>query len=375
MRSASVTAVNGGDRRGRLGSARVPLYDQIAGLPLEIEGYALDGRERYFGPEFTRRTTVVRLQGGGDEGLGEDVTYDPDDQLRQQEAGPVLPLAGSWTVDSFSRHLGELDLFGGTPPGMPAFARYRRWAFESAAVDLALRQAGRSLADALGREPQPVTFVVSLRLGEPPSAAPVERRVAAYPGVRFKLDATPSWDDALLEQLRATGAVASIDFKGAYKGTPVDVDTDPELYRRCAEGFPDAWLEDPDLTVPEADAALRPHRDRITWDAPIHGVPDIEALPFLPRSINVKPSRIGSWRELLETYEWCAERGILTYGGGQSELDVGRGQIQYLAALFHGDQPNDIAPSGYDWAEFPATGLPASPLDPALEPTGFRRRT
>jgi hypothetical protein len=77
----------------------------------------------------------------------------------------------------------------------------------------------------------------------------------------------------------------------------------------------------------------------------------------------------------METYEWCAERGILTYGGGQSELDVGRGQIQYLASLFHGDQPNDIAPSGYDWLEFPETGLAPSPLPPNLEPTGFRRRS
>jgi hypothetical protein len=352
----------------------VPLYDALADLPLHVESYALDGHERPIVPEFTRHTTVVRLRGGGEEGLGEDVTYDPDAHVRQQEAGPVLPLAGEWTLDAFSRHLAELDLFGGVPPTMPAFRLYRRWAFESAAADLALRQAGRSLAEALEREPRPVEFVVSLRLGEPPSIDPVERRLAAYPGLRFKLDATPSWDDALIAALGDTGAVASIDFKGAYKGTPVDVPTDPELYVRCAEGFPDAWLEDPDLTVPEADAALAPHRDRITWDAPIHGVADVEALPFLPRSINVKPSRIGSWRELLRTYEWCAERGILTYGGGQSELDVGRGQIQYLAALFHGDQPNDIAPSGYDWRDFPATGLPASPLDPALEPTGFRRR-
>jgi hypothetical protein len=353
----------------------VALYDALAGLPLEIEDYALEGRERRFSAEFERVTTVVRLRGAGEEGLGEDVTYDPDAQRRQLAAGPVLPLAGTWTLDAFSEHLATLDLFDGTAPGLPAYLRYRRWAFESAAADLALRQAGRSLAEALGREPRPVEFVVSLRLGEPPSTEPVDRRLAAYPGLSFKLDATPGWDDALIARLAATGAVASVDFKGAYKGTPVDVPTDPALYRRCAEGFPAAWLEDPDLTVPEADAALAPHRDRITWDAPVHGVPDIEALPFLPRSINVKPSRIGSWRELLATYEWCAERSILTYGGGQSELDVGRGQIQYLAALFHGDQPNDIAPPGYDWQEFPETGLTASPLDPAPEPTGFRRRT
>ena len=50
------------------------------------------------------------------------------------------------------------------------------------------------------------------------------------------------------------------------------------------------------------------------------------------------------------------------YGGGQYELGVGRGQIQYLAALFHPDAPNDIAPAGYDALD-PEPGLPASPLD------------
>jgi L-alanine-DL-glutamate epimerase-like enolase superfamily enzyme len=353
----------------------MPLYDALADLPLAIDGYTLEGRARTVSSEFERLTTTVHLIGAGEEGLGEDVTYSPELQRAQQETGPVLPLAGRWTLDELSRHLDELDLFHGADPGMPAFLDYRRWAFESAAADLALRQAGRSLADALGREPRPIRFVVSLRLGEPPSAEPVTRRLAAYPFLRFKLDAAPEWDDALLATLAATGAVASIDFKGAYKGTVVDVPTDPDLYRRCAEAFPEAWLEDPDLTVPAADAALRPYRDRITWDAPIHGVPDIEALPFAPRTINVKPSRIGTWRKLLHTYEWCAERGIVTYGGGQSELGVGRGQIQCLAALFHADEPNDIAPSGYDWRDFPETGLPPSPLAPDLEPTGFRRRS
>jgi hypothetical protein len=34
--------------------------------------------------------------------------------------------------------------------------RFRNWAFESAALDLALPQAGRSLHDVLGLEPRPV---------------------------------------------------------------------------------------------------------------------------------------------------------------------------------------------------------------------------
>ena len=115
---------------------------------------------------------------------------------------------------------------------------------------------------------------------------------------------------------------------------------------------------------------LEPHRDRITWDAPIHSWADVEALPFPPRCLNCKPSRFGSLERLFEFYDRCDEHGIALYGGGQFELGVGRGQIQLLAALFHPDGPNDVAPGGYNDPE-PRPGLPASPLSLALEP-GFR---
>ncbi len=346
-------------------------YDDIADLALRIDGYTLESHAAQVSSGFERHSTVIRLHGVGEDGVGEDVTYDADDQRRQQALGPVLPLAGDWTVGSFADHLEALDLFPAQAPESEVFRRYRRWAFESAALDLALRQAGRSLAAVLGREPRPVRFVVSSRLGSPPSFGPVERRLAVYPDLRFKLDATPDWDDALIARLVETGAVDSIDFKGAYRGTAVDVETDPDLYRRVAAAFPDAWLEDPDLTLPEADEALAPHRDRITWDAPIHDVADILALPFQPRTVNLKPSRFGSLRGLFAGYDFCAERGMGAYGGGQYELSEGRGQIQYLASLFHPDGPNDIAPGGYDALD-PAPGLPADPLEPRIAATGFR---
>ena len=126
-------------------------YERIADLPLEIDGYTLEGLTKTVSSGFERRTTVIRLQGGGEEGQGEDVTYDADNQIDQQVHGPVLPLAGGWTVAEFSAHLGELDTFPAGEPKMPVFRNYRRWAFESAALDLALRQAGRSLADVLDR--------------------------------------------------------------------------------------------------------------------------------------------------------------------------------------------------------------------------------
>jgi L-alanine-DL-glutamate epimerase-like enolase superfamily enzyme len=347
----------------------VATFDALAGLELRIDDYALAGLVREISSDFTRRSTVIRLRGAGREGVGEDVSYDPEVHEALQAAGPVQPLAGDWTLASFCDHLETLDLWP-QPPRWDAFRHYRVWAYESAALDLALRQAGVPLHDALGREPRPVTFVVSLRLGEPATFEPVRRRLERYPSLRFKLDPTTDWTPELVQQLVATGAVDSLDLKGLYVGTVVDQGADPALYRLVAEAFPQAWIEDPRLTE-ETDPVLEPHRHRITWDANIHSVADIEALPFAPRMVNIKPSRLGPLRELLRAYDFCAERNIGMYGGGQFELGPGRGQIQYLASLFHPDTPNDVAPGGYNDAE-PPDGLPASPLAPQPSATGFR---
>ena len=334
-----------------------------------IDGYTLAGLAKEVSSGFARRTTVIRLAGAGHEGIGEDVTYADEDHAVLQDAGARLPLAGRFTLASFSERLDDLDLFP-RPPVRPDFRAYRRWAFESAALDLALRQANRSLADTLGRAPRPVTFVVSLRLGEPPSPERVRRLLARYPRLRFKLDATSSWDDELVAELAALGAVDSIDLKGAYVGTVVDQPPDPALYERVVRAFPTAWLEDPALT-PETEPLLAGHRDRITWDAPIHSVADIEALPFPPRTVNVKPSRFATLRALFDAYDYCEARGIDGYGGGQFELGPGRGQIQYLASLFHPDAPNDVAPGGFNEPE-PPPALPEPPLPLAAHATGFR---
>jgi hypothetical protein len=349
----------------------VALFDSVAELPLEIESFALDRLEHSVSSEFTRVTTVVRLRGAGEEGVGEDVTYAGEDQTLFQSEGLKLPLAGSHALDSFSELVGRLELFA-REPDMPAYYDYRRWALESAALDLALRQAGESLAAAVEREPRPVRFVASMGLGDPPSSARVTGWLEHYPQLQFKLDPRSSWDEALVAELVATGAIESVDLKGQYVGTIVDQPPDPRLYRLVTDGFPEAFIEDPALTD-ETRPILEPQRDRVTWDAIIHSVDDIESLDWPPRTINIKPSRFGSIRRLFDTYDYCEEKGIRPYGGGQFELGPGRGQIQYLASLFHPDAPNDVAPAAFNVGE-PRPGLPSSPLEPALEPTGFRWR-
>jgi L-alanine-DL-glutamate epimerase-like enolase superfamily enzyme len=344
-------------------------YELVADLPVTIDAYDLEGLAQYVSSDFERKSTIVHLRGQGEEGVGEDVVYDAVDHEIAQQAGPTLPLAGEWTLRTFSEQLASIELFPEAPQ-RDVSRLYRVWAYESAALDLALRQAGQPLHAVLGREPRPLTFVVSLRLGEPPSIEPVASRLARYPTLRFKLDPTVSWDDDLVAELVATGAVDSVDFKGLYEGTIVDQPADPVLYARVIEAFPDAWIEDPKLT-PEIDALLEPHRDRITWDANIHSIADIEALPFAPRMVNLKPSRLGGIEPLFDAYDYTAERGIGAYGGGQFELGVGRGQIQYLASIFHPDTPNDTSPTGFHVAD-PPPGLESSPLTPAPSATGFR---
>ncbi|MDQ6750054.1 MAG: hypothetical protein M3Z33_04795 [Actinomycetota bacterium] len=351
-------------------------WDLLRDLPLEVESHSLEGLEQAFSPEFSRLTTIICLHGGGAEGSGEDVVYEGLDHVAFRDAGHQLGFAGSHTLGSFSELIGALDLFPGAPPVREVSRLYRRWAVESAALDLALAQAGRPLGDVLDRKPAPLTYVVSMRLSPfghegPETADRLNALVQRYPNTRFKLDPTNAWTEELVAELAATGAVDSLDLKGHYRGTPVDVDTDPELYRIVAEGFPDAWIEDPDLSVPEADAVLEPHRNRITWDAPIHSIADIEALPFPPRMVNVKPSRFGSLEALCAGYDYCAQHGIDAYGGGQSELGVGRDQIQYLAAIFHPGTPNDTAPKEFNLPS-PPDGLPESPLELPIAAAGLR---
>jgi hypothetical protein len=325
------------------------LWDSVAELTVTIDGYRLERRESPTPSGWTRVTTTVVVDGDGATGEGEDVTY----QAELHDGVPAeLVLAGTWSLESFSRRLDEFEELA---------EGYRRWAFEGAVLDLALRQNELGLGEAFEREERPVRFAVSTR------AAP-ESWLEVAPELEFKLDAEKDWDRELLVRLRELDRVRVVDLKAYYRGTSVDLAPDPELYRAIVEELPDvviedAWLED------GLREALVGAEDRLSFDAPIHSLSDLDGLPLEPRWCNIKPSRFGTVRGLLETIEACAGRGITMYGGGQYELGPGRPQIQRLASVFYPDGPNDVAPSVYNEGE-PREGLPQSPLPPRDEP-GF----
>ncbi len=287
-------------------------------------------------------------------GRGEDVTYAETPAADLASEYPAAELCGDFTLATFAARLDSLERRDLPDPD------YRRWALESAALDLALQQNELTLAAACGRTRQPVDFVLSMGLGPDADVAPLIawRKRAPF---RFKLDAATHWSDELLNQLAALKAVDVIDLKGYYSGTPVDTPADAGLYQRVIEALPGAVIEDA-MINDHTHGLLEPQLERLSWDAPIHSVADMEALPWTPRWINIKPSRFGSLERLSQAYAWCERQQVRMYGGGQFELGPGRRQVQLLASLFHPQGPNDVAPIYFHDAPAGGADAPLSPL-------------
>src|SRR5207247_11382532 len=95
----------------------------------------------------------------------------------------------------------------------PSSCHDRRRAYDSAALDIALRESGVALHEGLGIEPKPVRFVCSTRLGglgedAPPSTTePLRKRLAKYPTTRFKLDPENDWTADLIAAIRELAGV------------------------------------------------------------------------------------------------------------------------------------------------------------------------
>ena len=261
------------------------LWQALGPLEAEVEAYELEPRELET-PGFVRHSTTVAVAGAGVQGRGEDVSYSPDDQQAHRRLEP-LPLRGRRTLAGWSALLDECDLFP-EDTTQHAARDYRRWAYESALLDLALGQAGVTLGQAVGRPYAPVRFVVS-------SNADPGRWLELYPGVELKVDAGAAWGRADFERLAALGVVRVVDIKGQYGSDyPQGERDEAGLVAMAAEILPDAIIEDPS-TEPQVLPAIAAAADRISFDAPVHAVADLAALPPV-RHLNVKPSRFGTRR-------------------------------------------------------------------------------
>ena len=329
------------------------LWTTLSALEADVEGYELDPRELET-PNFVRHSTTVVAAGGGVQGRGEDVSYSADDQEAHRRLDR-LPLRGKRTLAGWSALLDEQELFP-VETVQHAARDYRRWAYESALLDLALRQAGATLGEIVGRPYAPLRFVVSSNLDP-------DRWLSLYPEVELKVDAGAAWGREEFERVAAAGVVKVVDIKGQYGADYPQGDRDEAgLVRLAGEILPEAIIEDPS-TEPHVMPEIERVAGRISFDAPVHSVADLAALPPV-RHLNVKPSRFGTLERLCACLDHCLREGISMYAGGQYELGVGRAQIQAVASLFYPDGPNDCAPGAYNAPE-PSAGLPTSPLGEA----------
>jgi L-alanine-DL-glutamate epimerase-like enolase superfamily enzyme len=324
--------------------------DHLAGLELEVDHVAFE-RLEFETVRWVRVSTVVAISGGGETGRGEDVSYATPDQDAHQRMDPPA-LVGRRTLGEWTAALDETNLTP-VPPSVPEARAYRRWAYESALLDLALRQNRLSFAGALGREARPARFCAS------PSGDP-RALLAQYPDLELKIDARADWTAEDMAGLAATDRVRVVDLKGHYSGEWNRLPDDPAGFSAAvAEAFPDAIIEDP--MVGHAMASLiAGNAHRMSFDAPVHSLADLLALPKTGWC-NIKPSRFGTVARFLECVDHCEHNGIQMYGGGQFELGPGRRQVQAIAATLYPDGPNDVAPGGYN-AIHPIDGLPSSPL-------------
>ncbi|MCW2922525.1 MAG: hypothetical protein JWL76_2399 [Thermoleophilia bacterium] len=373
-RTDAVTWTNRDGVAARLLEAVLPLtvrIDSLATTQLELSGAA----------SFTRVTTIVELHGDGHVGRGEDISYSSDTQEEVPEALAARDdLVGEWTIASLAEHLDAHPFV--TPRGkqMDDKPGYHRWAIESAALDLALRQAGTDLATLVGAEWHPLRVSLSMGLGSPPSDTVVREWLARDGSIAFKLDASTAWDHALVARLAEAGdAIATVDMKALYTGDWADNDYPPTLYEAIGNGLPHALIEDAKLDDESLDALDEHALGRLAWDYPITKPADVPGLErsaatfsdLRPAAINIKPSRFGTLEGLFETIALCDREGIPCYAGGQYELGIGRTHVQAIASLCFPDGPNDCAPVMFHAATPASDDVPLGRVAPPAGQVGF----
>ena len=157
------------------------------------------------------------------------------------------------------------------PPKMAFFRPYRRWAFESAALDLALRQRGQSLGAALGRPYRPVRFAS-------PRASTSRPGSRSHPELEFKLDPTPEWDAVLAGARRRLRARARPRLQGLLRGLRRREPARPVQYAMPSPGASPTRSSRTRHSRGRREPRSTASEGRFSFDAPIHSWTDVEEI-------------------------------------------------------------------------------------------------
>jgi len=300
--------------------------------------------ETSFGRVYDKTFILVTLDGHGVQGLGEcvadvDPYYSPETN------------AGAWhIIKDFLAPLVLGRSFRDPRHVFPALARVRghnmaKAAIEMAAWDLAARAQNQPLSRLLGGTRSGIPSGVSIGIQDSLEqlAAKVEKECAAgYRRIKIKIK--PGWDVSAVELIRARfGAIKlMVDANAAY--TLGDAAHLADLDR-----FDLMMIEQPLEYDDVRDHAELQRRiaTPVCLDESIHSPRAAEDALALGacRIINIKPGRLGGYRESIRVHDLCAAQGIPVWHGGMLESGIGRAHNVHLASLPNFTLPGDIAAS------------------------------
>jgi o-succinylbenzoate synthase len=218
-------------------------------------------------------------------------------------------------------------------------------AVEMAAWDLFARQRGEPLSRVLGGRRERIASGVSIGIQNSLDelVAKVERELAAgYRRIKIKIKR--GWDlDAVGKVRERFGSIPlMVDANAAY--TLADADRLEKL-----DAFDLMMIEQPlDYDDIADHAALQKRlKTPICLDESIKSVHTAEAAIAAGacRIINIKPGRVGGFRESIRLHDLCAAHGIPVWHGGMLESGIGRAANVHLSTLQNFSLPGDVAAS------------------------------
>jgi o-succinylbenzoate synthase len=232
----------------------------------------------------------------------------------------------------------------------PALAAIRghnmaKAAVEMAAWDLFAKQRGEPLSAVLGGSRDRIASGVSIGIQD--SLEQLSEKVrheldAGYRRIKIKIK--PGWDLTAVQMIRERfGAIPlMVDANAAY--TPADADHLAKL-----DEFELMMIEQPLEYDDIADHAALQRRltTPICLDESIKTVHVAEEAIAAGacRIINIKPGRVGGFRESIRLHDLCAAHGIPVWHGGMLESGIGRAANIHLSTLANFTLPGDIAAS------------------------------
>jgi O-succinylbenzoate synthase len=223
-------------------------------------------------------------------------------------------------------------------------------AVEMGAWGLAAQEKGVALASLLGGTQRRIPVGISIGIQASPEALVEKARSCLAQGYRkVKMKIQPGADLDYVRAVReALGPDAPLmaDANNAYT-----LDDLPSLEALDALGLlmieqPLAW----DDLVRHATLQKR-LQTPICLDESITGVDRAEDAIALGsgRIVNVKPGRVGGFRQSIAVHDVCARHGLPVWCGGMLESGVGRAYNVALASLPNFTLPGDLSPSRRYW--------------------------